>query len=116
MLRDIRRKPASGEWLSVSGADPLNLAGVLTPGSKLPALTGNRLLYRDGLPVAVFAADEVQFLETLDPSTEWEARKALLRVAGSTPSIDPGAKVDAESDPRVDKAVDMVSDRSVARQ
>jgi ATP-dependent Lhr-like helicase len=116
MLRDIRRKPASGEWLSVSGADPLNLAGVLTPGPKLPALTGNRLLYRDGLPVAVFAADEVQFLETLDPSTEWEARKALLRVAGSTPSIDPGAKVDAESDPRVDKAVDMVSDRSVARQ
>jgi hypothetical protein len=58
----------------------------------------------------------VQFLETLDPSTEWEARKALLRVAGPTPSIDPGAKVDAESDPRVDKAVDMVSDRSVARQ
>jgi ATP-dependent Lhr-like helicase len=80
-LRDVRRKPLAGEWLSVSGADPLNLAGVLTPGPKLAALTGNRLLYRDGIPVAMFAADEVQFLETLDASTEWEARKALLRVA-----------------------------------
>jgi ATP-dependent Lhr-like helicase len=80
MLRDVRRKPLAGEWLSVSGADPLNLAGVLTPGPKLAALTGNRLLYRDGLPVALLAADEVQFLETLDAPTEWQARKALLRV------------------------------------
>ena len=28
-----------------------------------------------------FAAGEVQFLETLDPATQWEARKALLRGA-----------------------------------
>ena len=81
MLREIRRKPPSGVWVSLSGADPLNLAGVLTPGPKLAALTGNRLLYRDGLPVALYAGGEVQFLETLDPVTEWEARKTLLRGA-----------------------------------
>jgi ATP-dependent Lhr-like helicase len=81
MLRETRRKPASGEWVSVSGADPLNLAGILTPGPKLAALTGNRLLYRDGMPVALLAGGEVQFLETLDPATQWEARKALLRGA-----------------------------------
>jgi ATP-dependent Lhr-like helicase len=80
-LREIRRKPPSGAWVSLSGADPLNLAGILTPGAKLAALTGNRLLYRDGLPVALFAAGEVQFLETLDTATQWEARKALLRGA-----------------------------------
>ena len=51
---------------------------------KLAALTGNRLLYRDGLPIALLAAGEVQFLETLDPATEWEARKALLRSAMPT--------------------------------
>jgi ATP-dependent helicase Lhr and Lhr-like helicase len=117
MLRDIRRKPLSGEWLSVSGADPLNLAGVLTPGPKLAALTGNRLLYRDGLPVALFAADEVQFLETLDPVTEWEARKALLRVAGSTPSIDPGIKLEAEIEPHPGKATTHLdTDRPLERQ
>jgi ATP-dependent Lhr-like helicase len=78
-LRDIRRKGPTGEWVSVSGADPLNLVGILTPGLKLAALTGNRVLYRDGVPVALFAVGEAQFLESLDPRTEWEARKLLLR-------------------------------------
>jgi ATP-dependent Lhr-like helicase len=86
LLRDVRRKPSSGEWISVSGADPLNLVGILTPGPKLAALTGNRLLYRDGLPVALLAAGEVQFVESLDAAGEWEARKALLRAAGPAPS------------------------------
>ena len=55
-LREIRRKPLSGDWLSVCGADPLNLVGILTPGPKLPALTGNRLLYRDGIAVPCLPA------------------------------------------------------------
>src|SRR6266581_872796 len=42
MLREVRRSKDSGAWVSLSGADPLNLAGVLTPGPKLAALTGNR--------------------------------------------------------------------------
>jgi ATP-dependent Lhr-like helicase len=81
MLREVRRKPPSGSWVSLSGADPLNLVGILTPGPKLAALTGNRLLYRDGLPVALYAGGEAQFLENFDPATQWEARKALLRGA-----------------------------------
>ena len=79
MLRDARRKEPTGALVSLSGADPLNLAGILTPGARLAALTSNRLLYRDGLPIAMLAAGEVRFLETLDPAREWEARKALLR-------------------------------------
>jgi ATP-dependent Lhr-like helicase len=87
-LRDARRKPASDLWISLSGADPLNLAGILTPGPKLAALTTNRLLYRDGIPIAMLAGGEVQFLETLDPSLEWKARKALLRGAVPASLID----------------------------
>jgi len=90
MLREARRQPASGALLSLSGADPLNLVGILTLGPKLPALTGNRLLYRDGLPIALLAAGEVQFLETLDPASEWEAHKALLRCAEPAPSTASG--------------------------
>lgn len=78
-LREARRRPWCGEYVSLSGADPLNLLGIVTPGPRLPALTGNRLLYRDGLPIATFAAGEVGFRETLDPKKEWEARNALLR-------------------------------------
>ncbi|HWG80420.1 MAG TPA: DEAD/DEAH box helicase, partial [Stellaceae bacterium] len=81
LLREARKKPETGAFVSLSGADPLNLAGILTPGPKLAALTGNRLLYRDGLPVALLAAGEVQFVETLDERSEWEARKSLLRGA-----------------------------------
>src|SRR4051812_48305976 len=84
MLREIRRKPVSGEWISLSGADPLNLVGILTPGPKLGALTVNRVLYRDGLPVALLSGGEPQFLETLDPAAEWQAKKSLLR--GAVPS------------------------------
>ncbi len=79
LLRDVRRKERDRTLISVSGADPLNLAGILTPGPKLPALTGNRLLYRDGIPVAMFAGGEAQFLEMLEPADEWTARKVLLR-------------------------------------
>jgi ATP-dependent Lhr-like helicase len=86
LLRETRRKPDSGSWVSLSGADPLNLAGILTPGPKLAALTGNRLLYRDGLPVALLAGGEVQFLETLDATSQWQVRKALLRGGVPAPS------------------------------
>jgi ATP-dependent Lhr-like helicase len=87
MLREARREPASGALISLSGADPLNLVGILTPGPRLAALTGNRLLYRDGVPIALLAAGEVRFLETLDAASEWAAHKALLRGAQPAPSI-----------------------------
>ena len=99
-LREVRRESPSGAWISLSGADPLNLAGILTPGPKLAALTGNRLLYRDGIPVALFAGGVVDFLETLDAGTQWQARKALLR----GPSISVAANLRRNSDTAVDAA------------
>ncbi len=81
LLRETRRRPPSDQWISLSGADPLNLIGILTPGPRLPALTDNRLIYRDGLPVATLAAGKVEFLTTLDGASRWEAEKRLLRSA-----------------------------------
>jgi len=79
LLREMRRRPLAGEYLSLSGADSLNLLGIMTPGARLPSLTGNRLLYRDGLPVATFAGGEVVFLQALDPAEQWQAQNAILR-------------------------------------
>jgi ATP-dependent Lhr-like helicase len=79
LLRDARRAERTGALSSVSGADPLNLVGILTPGARLPALTGNRVLYRDGAPLALLAGGEVRFLERIEPEAEWAARNALLR-------------------------------------
>jgi ATP-dependent Lhr-like helicase len=79
LLRDVRRKPLSEQFISLSAADPLNLIGILTPGSRLASLAGNRLLYRDGVPVAILAAGEVHYMEELAPQAQWEAHTALLR-------------------------------------
>jgi ATP-dependent Lhr-like helicase len=81
LLREIRRRPASGDWISLSAADPLNLIGVLTPGPRLPALKNNRVLYRDGLPIAALSGGKVEFLAALDRATQWEAEKRLVRSA-----------------------------------
>jgi ATP-dependent Lhr-like helicase len=79
LLRAARRQPADGHYVSLSGADPLNLVGLLTPGARLPSLSANRVLYRDGVPVALFAGGEVSFLTGLAAQEQWEARNLLLR-------------------------------------
>jgi len=88
-LRDARRRPHAGHYVSLSAADPLNLLGIVTPGARLPSLTGNRLLYRDGLPIATLAGGGVTWLETLAPEDQWRAQNALLR--GPMPEVVDGA-------------------------
>ncbi|MBV8853288.1 MAG: DEAD/DEAH box helicase, partial [Sinobacteraceae bacterium] len=63
LLRAARRDTDPDQYISLSGADPLNLLGILTPGARLPALSGNRVLYRDAVPVALLAGSQVQFLQ-----------------------------------------------------
>ncbi len=50
MLRRGRRTKSSDDEAHVSAVDPLNLAGILTPGAKIPAVHTNVVLYKDGLP------------------------------------------------------------------
>jgi len=47
----------------------------------LPALTGNRLAYRDGVLISVLSGGKVQFFVTLETALEWEAQSRLLRSA-----------------------------------
>jgi ATP-dependent helicase Lhr and Lhr-like helicase len=97
-LRAMRRQENAGALVSLSGADPLNLAGILTPGPKLPALTGNRVLYRDGIPIAFLESDEVRFLEALDPGTESSARMTLFgHAAPASHLLDMGRRRSAEA-------------------
>jgi ATP-dependent Lhr-like helicase len=79
LMREVRRRPASGQWVSLSGADPLNLVGVLTPGPRLAALTANRLLYQDGAPVAALSGGKVEFLAGNEGANQWEVEKRLVR-------------------------------------
>ena len=63
----------------MSGADPLNLIGILTAGARVPAISTNRVLYRSGRPAAILLGRELRALEPLSDAELWEARKRLER-------------------------------------
>ncbi len=49
-LRDVRREPHTGERITVSAVDPVNLTGILLPGDRIPAQRGRTVTFIDGLP------------------------------------------------------------------
>ncbi|MGE8175510.1 DEAD/DEAH box helicase [Pseudomonas fluorescens] len=79
LLREVRRRPHDGSLISVCGVDPLNLAGTLLPGHKVPALASNRLVYRDGLPAAAEIAGTQHYWLELDQPNTAELHKKLTQ-------------------------------------
>jgi ATP-dependent Lhr-like helicase len=79
LLRNTRREEKHGELVCVSGADPLNLVGILVPGPRVTALAANRVLYRDGAALAVLSAGEARFLEELPAARQWELANVLTK-------------------------------------
>jgi ATP-dependent Lhr-like helicase len=51
-LRAIRKLEPSGELVTLSAADPLNLIGIVVPGERIPAISGRTVTYSDGVPVS----------------------------------------------------------------
>ncbi|HET7696163.1 MAG TPA: DEAD/DEAH box helicase [Vicinamibacterales bacterium] len=48
-LREVRRTPPAGRSLTISAADPLNLAGIVTAGERIRAAGRATIVYRDGV-------------------------------------------------------------------
>ncbi len=78
-LRAIRKRPDPEEICAVSAADPLNLVGIITPGPKLPAVHGNRVLYKAGVPLAVLSGKEMRWLGEATEENEWDIKNQLIR-------------------------------------
>ncbi len=79
VLRGVRSAEKSGRLVVVSGVDPLNLAGIVTPGPRVSAIYSNRVMYRDGVAVAALIAGDVQYFEKVDQEKAWMMRNTLLR-------------------------------------
>jgi ATP-dependent Lhr-like helicase len=47
-LRAARHLDPSGEVVTLSAADPLNLVGIVLPGERVPAISGKTITLRDG--------------------------------------------------------------------
>jgi len=62
-VRAMRNSPLTGEAVTVSAADPLNLVGILVPGERVAAISGRSVTYRDGVAQAA-VAQSVQALES----------------------------------------------------
>jgi ATP-dependent Lhr-like helicase len=50
-VRALRKLDSVQETISLSAADPLNLVGILVPGDRVPAISGNSVSYRDGAAI-----------------------------------------------------------------
>jgi len=81
LLRSVRRDESRGELVALSGADPLNLVGIVTPGAVVAGVATNRILYRDGIPVAIKegAGSGEQYLTDVTPDEREQLRAALVR-------------------------------------
>ncbi|WP_199272375.1 DEAD/DEAH box helicase [Paraburkholderia acidisoli] len=98
LLREVRRRAnasvvadagvaagaGSGErgedgLVCIPAADPLNLVGTLLPGEKVPAVAGNRIVFRDGVPVATLVAGKFAFLGDFDEGTRSALRARLVK-------------------------------------
>ncbi|HTS20839.1 MAG TPA: DEAD/DEAH box helicase [Casimicrobiaceae bacterium] len=87
LLRETRRAAATTSWISLSAADPLNLVGTIMPGPKVPAVTGNRVLFRDGIAIAGLVGGDVHWIESLDPREAHEAESALIKRQPGSPLL-----------------------------
>ena len=78
-LRKTKNAEPDGRFIAISACDPLNLAGILSPGHKVPAVIRNRLVIRDGVPIVSMENGSVVELTNASPDI-MERAKAPLRV------------------------------------
>jgi ATP-dependent Lhr-like helicase len=80
----LLRQPAESDHNSIftviSACDPLNLGGLITPGAKTPAITGNRILLENGLPVARTTGEELEEFPNISTRASCEAKQRLPMV------------------------------------
>jgi ATP-dependent Lhr-like helicase len=85
LLRRHAPEPAEDQPGVISATDPLNLGGIITPGVKTAAKAGNRILLRNGVPVARLLGDELELLGDSKTVGSAEAER-YLRVVRAIPA------------------------------
>ncbi|MBL4716410.1 MAG: ATP-dependent DNA helicase, partial [Bacteroidia bacterium] len=78
-LRSINKQEKSESYVSLSASDPLNLTGVITPGKRIPSIYSNRILYKNGVPIAVKEGKEIKYLIDLPEDEKWVIQKKLIQ-------------------------------------
>jgi ATP-dependent Lhr-like helicase len=67
-LREVRKSKRDGLLITISAVDPLNLNGIVTSGERIRSISSNRMVYRDGMALAVLEGDYIRPLAEIDPA------------------------------------------------
>jgi len=80
-LRSMAKEVAAEKprYHSLAASDPLNLLNLILPRRKLAKLLNNRVLFEDGIPIAVVESGEVKFLREVAPERQWALQQALVQ-------------------------------------
>ena len=80
-LRSMAKEVAAAKprYYSLAASDPLNLLNLILPRRKLAKLLNNRVLFEDGIPIAVVESGEVKFLREVAPERQWALQQALVQ-------------------------------------
>ena len=60
-LRAMKSIQLTGEIVTISAADPLNLSGIVVPGERVPAISGKHVSFKDGVLVETPALQPLSF-------------------------------------------------------
>jgi ATP-dependent Lhr-like helicase len=75
-LREVRRTKPDDHLLTISGADPLNLTGIITGDERIRSSTATRIVYQNGVPVAAMEGDMLRTFGNLDADSAADAAAA----------------------------------------
>ncbi len=67
------------EYVCMAAADPVNLLNIVLPDTRLPKVAKNRVLYKDGVALAVLMHDGVKFLRDVQESEQWQIQTLLTQ-------------------------------------
>ncbi len=79
LMREVRRRGDGDQMITISGADPLNLTAIITPGRRVAAQAGYRILYRAGKAIALRQGGEISIDDGVPASEHWRIRNLLTR-------------------------------------
>jgi ATP-dependent Lhr-like helicase len=91
LMREVRKRKDCEELITISSADPLNLTGIVTPGKRITAQSGHRILYKGGKPIATNQGGEITIDEGIPEAEHWQIKNLLMR------KQHPGKQLMAES-------------------
>src|SRR6185436_6178860 len=97
-LRAVRRMEALDELVVLSAADPLNLVGILTPQPRIASVYRNRVLLKDGVPIAALEGGEVRRLA--ESAFDDEHLKSLLARRSLRTALKPHLRLPTASEAR----------------